>query len=246
MDPASLSLPRERHDGILTITAFEGAITVRVLPDSEKAERAFMFDIVFQTRHPRLQGVPKPPEHFHPFQEEYMTVLEGTLVVEVDGVEHALKPGDAEFAVRRGANHRLYPPRRNEGPPAAQAAAEEDEVVRFLLSGEQTPNPFKLDLVFFENWYAYQELLVVHQARLDVFRLLSMFDAGDSYLTLPWWVPFRSTVSQAVGVVGGRWIGGLLGYQPFYKEWTTEWDLACEKMETSIFQRRFSDRKKAS
>ena len=45
-----------------------------------------------------------------------------------------------------------------------------------------------------------------------------------------------------MGVVIGRWLGGLLGYQPFYRKWTTDWDLACSKMETSIFQRRFADR----
>jgi hypothetical protein len=67
-----------------------------------------------------------------------------------------------------------------------------------------------------------------------------MFDAGDSYLTLPWWVPFRSTVSLILGVVVGRWIGGLLGYQPFFQEWTTDWDEACRKMETSLCQRRFA------
>ena len=73
-----------------------------------------------------------------------------------------------------------------------------------------------------------------------------MFDAGDSYLTLPWFVPMRSLVSRVLGVVLGRWIGSLLGYQPFYKEWTTDWDLACEKMETCFLQRRFSDRKKST
>ncbi|AEO70854.1 cf2c73a1-daf1-4c72-9e18-3249709aec9e [Thermothielavioides terrestris] len=241
MAPTRRALPHEKgEDGILTITAFEGAITVRVL---EPGERAFLFDAVFQTRHRHFQGAPKPPEHFHPFQDEYMTVLEGTLIIEVEGVQHVVKAGDPEFTVRRGVNHRLYPPRRDEGPPAARAAAEEQDVIRVLLSGEQTSKQFKLDLVFFENWYAYQDMLVVQKARLNLLQVLSMFDAGDSYLTLPRWVPFRAKVSRIAGVVGGRWIGGLLGYQPFYKEWTTEWDIACEKMESSLFLRRFSDRR---
>lgn len=71
-----------------------------------------------------------------------------------------------------------------------------------------------------------------------------MFDAGGSYLSLPTWIPFSRTVARALGIVVGRWIGGLLGYQPFHKKWTTDWDLACRKMETSIFSRRFAERAK--
>ncbi|KAI4284351.1 MAG: hypothetical protein L6R38_001457, partial [Xanthoria sp. 2 TBL-2021] len=69
-----------------------------------------------------------------------------------------------------------------------------------------------------------------------------IFDAGASYLSLPPWVPFGRTLSRIAGIVVGRWIGGLLGYQPFYKQWTSDWDLACRKMETSWFQRRFADK----
>jgi hypothetical protein len=44
--------------------------------------------------------------------------------------------------------------------------------------------------------------------------------------------------------VVGRWLGGMLGYQPFYRKWTTDWELACQKMETSLFQKRFADKTK--
>ena len=70
-----------------------------------------------------------------------------------------------------------------------------------------------------------------------------MFDAGGSYLCPPWWVPFGRTLSRVVGVVLGRWVGGMMGYQPFYKKWTGDWEVACGKMETSVFQRRFARRK---
>ena len=63
-------------------------------------------------------------------------------------------------------------------------------------------------------------------------------------MSLPWWVPFGRTVSIVSGVVIGRWLGGILGYQPFYRKWTTDWELACQKMETSVFHRRFADRSK--
>lgn len=35
----------------------------------------------------------------------------------------------------------------------------------------------------------------------------------------------------------GRWIGGLLGYKPFFKEYSTDWDFAVAKMKGSFFQR---------
>ncbi|KAK3935420.1 hypothetical protein QBC46DRAFT_271768, partial [Diplogelasinospora grovesii] len=63
-------------------------------------------------------------------------------------------------------------------------------------------------------------------------------------LSFPWWVPFGRSISLALGVGLGRWLGGLMGYQPFYRKWTTDWQLACDKMEQSIFQRRFADRQK--
>lgn len=70
-----------------------------------------------------------------------------------------------------------------------------------------------------------------------------MFDAGGSYLCPPWWVPFGRTLSRVAGIVLGRWVGGMMGYQPFYKKWTGDWEVACGKMETSVFQRRFARRK---
>jgi hypothetical protein len=63
-------------------------------------------------------------------------------------------------------------------------------------------------------------------------------------MSLPWWVPFGQTVSRTMGLVLGRWVGALQGYQPFYRKWTSDWDLACQKMESSFFQRRFADRSK--
>jgi hypothetical protein len=71
-----------------------------------------------------------------------------------------------------------------------------------------------------------------------------MFDAGGSYLSLPWWIPFGRMLSMALSILIGRWMGALMGYQPYYQKWSVDWDLACTRMETSIFQRRFADRNK--
>jgi hypothetical protein len=69
-----------------------------------------------------------------------------------------------------------------------------------------------------------------------------MFDAGDTYLSPPWWVPFRAFVGLWIGIIVGRWIGSLLGYAPYYPEWTTDWQAACDQMEQGWFHRRFADR----
>lgn len=148
-------------------SSFEGAILTRVLPTA--AGRAFNFEVVFFPDHPRLRQLPsKPPEHFHPLQEEYVSVQEGSLVVEVEGVQHIVQPGDPEFALKRGVNHRLYPISSNTSEDATSRK------VTCLLSAEDTPSTFSLDLVFFENWYAYQEQVVVHGARLSLIQVMSV------------------------------------------------------------------------
>ncbi|KAK3302992.1 uncharacterized protein B0T15DRAFT_495560 [Chaetomium strumarium] len=246
-------------DGTVSIVALGGAMVTRVLAQAEAEAlenstnaststntRQFHFEVVIHPDHPRLRGLPKPPTHFHPYQEEYFTVVQGALVVEIEGVERVVRPGDGEVVIPRRANHRLCFPSLVDLGRAQQEQGQEQEPVRFYVSGERTDTTAALDLVFFENWYAYQEEVVVHGKRLDLIQLLATWDAGASCLTLPRWVPFRSSVSRALGVVVGRWLGGLLGYQPFYRAWTTDWELACARMETSVFQRRFADRAKTA
>lgn len=67
-----------------------------------------------------------------------------------------------------------------------------------------------------------------------------MFDRGGSCLALPKFIPFSMTLSKAMTVVIGRWLGGILGYQPYYKEWSTDWETAKQRMSTSVVQKRFA------
>ncbi|KAI8622919.1 hypothetical protein F5Y19DRAFT_30193 [Xylariaceae sp. FL1651] len=175
----------------------------------------------------------KPPTHFH-VQEEYIQALEGKLGLEIEGKEIVLTPKDGIYIIYPFVNHRSY--------PLSVARQNGGNIVRFLLSGEKTSRAFELSPVFFENWYKYQNEVVVNGAPISLIQLLSTFDAGGSYLSFPRWVPFGQQISRILGVVVGRWIGGLLGYQPFYQKWTTDWELACKKMETSLTQRRFANR----
>lgn len=108
----------------------------------------------------------KPPMHFHINQEEYIEVLEGKLGVELEGREHLVSPGDGRIVIPPWANHRSYP------LPADQQ--EGATTVRFLLSGQKTQATFELTPVFFENWYRYQDELLVHGARVDLLQVLSV------------------------------------------------------------------------
>ncbi|KAK6204023.1 hypothetical protein LQW54_008596 [Pestalotiopsis sp. IQ-011] len=71
-------------DSDLVLTAFDGAITVHRVKDSA---RSFYFDMTFNLDHPhliKLASAEKPPMHFHPYQEEYIRVIDGTLGVDVE------------------------------------------------------------------------------------------------------------------------------------------------------------------
>ena len=184
--------------------------------------------------------------HFHPHQEEYIEILHGKLCVDIEDEEHMLEDGSGELSVKPWTNHRLYPPEDFGG----------ESIIRFFLSAESTSELFQLDTLFFENWYRYQEEVVSAGKSLDMLQVISvrypillvdrrltsreMFDAGGSYLTLPRMVPFRGYVSQALSIVVGRWIGSIFGYQPFYKLWSGDWDVARKKMASSYFQRKFA------
>ncbi|KAI1377103.1 hypothetical protein F4677DRAFT_444908 [Hypoxylon crocopeplum] len=198
------------------ITAFEGGISTRVITHPSHPDRVFAYEVTFLLQHPRVVSVAslKPPLHFHPHQEEYVQVLEGRLALEIEGKEHVLGPEDGEMPVRPWTNHRLY-------SPVADDTEAELKVTRFMLSAESTPELFRLDTVFFENWYAYQDQIVVKGEKIDLVQVMSMFDAGGSYLSLPRWIPFSRTIARALGILS-----------------------ACRKMEMSIFQRRFADRSK--
>jgi len=196
--------------------------------------RTFSFECKINVRHPIMVEVErsgqKPPSHFHPHSWEYMKVTSGRLTIEIEGVPKDYAAEDGEVCVPPGVHHCLYT--KSEQPT---------KCVEFWLSARAAEEmPSRLDQVFFENWYGYQEDILLRGVKPDFIQVLSMFDGGDSYLTLPAWVPFRKALARGLGIVVGRWIGGLLGYQPFYPEWTSDWGEACRKMESHWSQRHFA------
>ncbi|KAF2113911.1 hypothetical protein BDV96DRAFT_577283 [Lophiotrema nucula] len=215
------------------VVVFDGAISSQMI---EHPFREFAAEITFQLQHPQLKKLAseKPPMHFHPHQKEWIQVLEGALGVDVGAESYILTSTDGEFCVRAWEHHRLY--------PISNTAS---NVTRFILSGSRTDEKYRLDTLFFSNWYGYQEECYQNEKKYDMVQVLSMFDAGGSYLSLPGWVPFGRTLSMMIGIALGRWIGSVMGYQPFYRKWSFDWERSCDKMETSIFQSRFAIRDKA-
>ncbi|KAK8101788.1 uncharacterized protein PG998_006802 [Apiospora kogelbergensis] len=242
----------------LHVHSFDGALSLRSL---RHPHRAFAFEVTCDLDHPAvraaLQADPpqKPPRHFHPHQAEYFQVMQGQAVVEAEiggrAGMHRLQAGrqgvadDSEFCVPAGAHHTWYPSiaqvedGRERNDSTNDISSRRDYgVSRVVVSGDTTPELLRLDWAFFENWYSYQDACFKKGRAIDLIQVMCMYDAGGSYLSLPGWVPLGRSTAVVLGIVIGRWLGGLLGYRPYYREWTTDWELACEKMDTCWLYRR--------
>ena len=138
-----------------------------------------MIEVEFNTQHPRLQEVmrepdKKPPIHFHPYQTEFFTVLTGSLVIEIEGKARVITSADGEVGIPPWANHRSYPaPQQPAGERSAEGEDEEG-VTRFLMSGSETGHGYPLDAVFFQNWYGYQDQVVLGGEGVDLIQVLSV------------------------------------------------------------------------
>jgi hypothetical protein len=214
---------------ISSFYSFDGAITFRNIPHPA---RHFNLEVTFHDHHPHLLRLRthEPPPHFHYLQVEYFEVLEGSLYVEVGAHRLLLTSESGELPVMPWVRNRVIP-----GP-----VSESQTKTVFLLSGPAAQGTRMLDFIFYENYYRYMDAMVAEGKAIELIQILCMFDAGGSCVALPWYVPFGMTVSRALGVVVGRWMGGLLGYQPYYREWTTDWEIARQRMAQSFSQRKFA------
>lgn len=187
-----------------------------------------------------------PAMHFHRYQNEFFHVEHGICVADVDGVIRNLTPEDGEVSLQANHIHRfsIHP--------------DCGEYMTVLLSGSDAGIDNQLDRVFFENWYGYWHDALLYDGGLDFIQKLQvrsyllityhttanqsqMLDAGGHYTPAPAWMPFRLFFGYWTSVVIGRWLGGLLGYKPFFKEYTTDWEFAVTKMKSSFWTRRLVD-----
>ena len=90
--------------------------------------------------------------------------------MEIEGHERLLGLEDGEIRIEPWANHRLYP------PLPRKASSEEDvgNTTIFLLSGGKTEEVYRLDTIFFQNWYGYQDETVMRKAKMDLIQVLSV------------------------------------------------------------------------
>ncbi|KAI9928669.1 hypothetical protein ASPWEDRAFT_36435 [Aspergillus wentii DTO 134E9] len=166
-----------------------------------------------------------PPPHFHQFQTEYFRVETGVMGINVDGQVKRVTKEDGEVSVKAGSIHNFF------------IHPDSEETMTVYLSASDSGMDYQLDRIFFENWYGYWHDALLHGGGLDWIQFLAIQDGGDAYTPAPAWVPFRRQVGYWTCVIVGRWIGGLLGYKPFFREYTTDWDFAVAKMKGSFFQR---------
>ncbi|EAW11666.1 uncharacterized protein ACLA_093650 [Aspergillus clavatus NRRL 1] len=228
-------VPYHSSAGQATIVKFGGLLTTEFL--EPPPGRCFLFRQTY--RHTVEGPIPEnlrklinsphkpkgPPPHFHQFQTEYFRVETGVLGIEVDGVLRRITPEDGEISVKAGSVHRFF------------IHPDSPESMTVYLSASDSGNDYQLDRIFFENWYGYWHDALLHDGGIDWIQFLAIQDGGDAYTPAPAWVPFRRQVGYWTCVIVGRWIGGLLGYKPFFREYTTDWDFAVAKMKGSVFQR---------
>lgn len=146
----------------LLLSSFYGAVTSRQV---YHPNRSFALEVQLDLEKGRDIFVHKPPTHFH-LQEEYIEAREGKLGLEIEGKELVLTSDDGAYTIPPFTNHRSYPLPRSEQNGG--------NVVRFLLSGEKTAMSFELSPVFFENWYKYQDEILVTGASISLIQLFSV------------------------------------------------------------------------
>lgn len=101
--------------------------------------------------------------HFHPYQDEYIEILEGQLGLDLDGVSCIVSPDDGEICTKAWTHHQLYPP-PNDG----------SKVTKFILSGAKTQESYRLDILLFSNWYRYQDDVVLNGRSFDIIQVMSV------------------------------------------------------------------------
>lgn len=101
-----------------------------------------------------------------------MQVLEGRLCYEVEGQEHVLTPKDGEVCIKPWTHHRILPMPPTDGPSGRRSV--------LTLSSTDSDQVFKLDEIFYENWYSYQEELIIHGGSLSLLQILVVSTGGNS------------------------------------------------------------------
>ena len=98
----------------------------------------------------------------HRYQREYFSVESGVLGVRIDGVSHTKTAADGEWSVKAGTFHSFFRHPDYEGPMTVH------------LSASDSGMDYKLDRVFFENWYGYWHDALLHHGKMNYIQWLAV------------------------------------------------------------------------
>ena len=87
------------------------------------------------------------------------------------------------------------------------------------FTAEQKPGKGGVNEEFFRNIYCYLDDCERYGAKPSMVQMLMFLDGAEVSLAFPgprWLV---NPLSWAFGVVGGRWLGWVLGYKVSYEEY---------------------------
>ncbi|KAF7960451.1 hypothetical protein EAE96_000132 [Botrytis aclada] len=154
-------------------------------------------------------GLSGPPLHIHLQQDEYFQVEQGVLGAITDGKEHAITRVDGILKIPAGTRHRFW----------CHKSATESLVFHGWIDPQDLD--YQLDKNALRNIQGYFADCERSNLKPSVFQLVSFAYYSGTVLTPPFWVPTWFLVS--VHYIVARWIAeGLLGYQPWYPEYTVK------------------------
>lgn len=142
--------------------------------------------------------------------------------------EKVVEVGDGEVLIRPWMYHRLFPVvdlgeenrdgdegRGEDGERKSEGKGKgKGKRCVFLLSGQETGEQFKLDTLFFQNWYGYQDEIIVRERKMDLTQVMCvsfLFELKGFFGDLAFVPSSISPLSSGGGV--GR-TSGLLVQRP--------------------------------
>ena len=195
---------RTRQSHLRTIHTESGRTTIEFSPSSSSHALADATVHAMRTIVPAGKTIHDPPYHWHKYQTETFTVLRGTFLANVEGVQTPIKAGST-VTVEAGQYHTFTNP----------SQTEELEILTGLDPAER-----ERDEAFFRNLYGYLDDCEKAKISPSLCQILLWLWTFDCYLALPGPKWLMRIVSQimvwVLGVVVGKY---LLGYQQNYEEY---------------------------
>jgi hypothetical protein len=103
-----------------------------------------------------------PPPHLHRYQTEYFKVEQGIMGVNVNGEILKKTPEDPEFSIPPNVFHGFFRHPDSPGP------------MTVVLSASDSGRDYKLDRVFFENWYGYWHDATIYYGGMNYIQWLQV------------------------------------------------------------------------